>query len=87
MASWFGRSANLAFLPWDDWCKTVDEMEAYHTSNHVHHSPRISIDKARALLGYVPRYTSLQAIHEAVARLVTDGQIDVGGRQMVAAAD
>jgi nucleoside-diphosphate-sugar epimerase len=86
-ASWFGRSANLAFLPWDDWRKTVDETEAYHTANHVHHSPCISIDKARTLLGYAPQYTSLQAIHESVAWLVADGQIDVGERQMVAVAD
>jgi nucleoside-diphosphate-sugar epimerase len=87
VASWFGRSANLAFLPWDDWCKTVDESEAYHTGNHVRHSPCISIDKARALLGYVPRYTSLQAIHEAVGWLVADGQIDVGELQMVGSPD
>jgi nucleoside-diphosphate-sugar epimerase len=86
VASWFGRSANLVFLPWDDWCKTVDEVEAYHTGNHVRHSPCISIDKARALLGYSPQYTSPQAIHEAVAWLVADGQIDAGGGQMVAVA-
>jgi nucleoside-diphosphate-sugar epimerase len=37
----------------------------------------MSIDKARALLGYSPQYSSFAAVREAVDWLVADGQIRV----------
>jgi nucleoside-diphosphate-sugar epimerase len=32
------------------------------TLDHIAHSPNCSIEKTRRLLGYSPRYTSLEAI-------------------------
>jgi hypothetical protein len=32
------------------------------------------------VLGYAPRYSSLDALHEALAWLVANGQADVGGQ-------
>jgi hypothetical protein len=32
------------------------------------------------VLGYAPRYSSLGALHEALAWLVANGQADVGGQ-------
>ena len=40
-----------------------------------------SIDRAREVLGYAPRYSSLDALHEALAWLVADKQVDVGGQE------
>ena len=68
MAAYFGRPARLAFLPWDEWRTTVTEAQAAITLDHIAHSPNASIAKARERLGYVPRYTSLQAVIEAVER-------------------
>ena len=62
VASWFGKEANLKFLPWEAWKGTVSETEAQHTWDHIAHSPHCSIDKAKRLLGHQPRYTSLQAL-------------------------
>jgi Nucleoside-diphosphate-sugar epimerases len=42
-----------------------------------HHA---SIDRAREVLGYAPRYSTLDALHEALAWLVANGQADVGGQ-------
>ncbi len=67
MAQWFGREANLRFLPWEEWCATVSEDEAAATWDHIAHSPNCSIAKAQRLLGYAPRYTSLEAVQESVA--------------------
>jgi len=39
----------------------------------------MSIEKARRMLGYAPRYTSLEAVAEAVTWLQTDGQLSLGG--------
>ena len=66
VAAHFGRRARLAFLPWEDWSKTVTEREASATWDHIAHSPNCSIAKARERLGYAPRYTSLEAVIEAV---------------------
>lgn len=65
-ATWFGREANLDFLPWDEWRRTVSERDAEITLDHVVHSPHASIHKARTILGFEPRYTATGAAHDAV---------------------
>jgi nucleoside-diphosphate-sugar epimerase len=68
VAEHFGQPARLAFLPWDEWRKTVTDLEARQTWDHIAHSPNCSIAKARERLGYAPRYTSLSAVIEAIER-------------------
>jgi nucleoside-diphosphate-sugar epimerase len=70
MAAWFGQEASLGYLPWEEWKKTVSEGDAAATWDHIAHSPCCSIAKAQRLLGYNPRYTSLQAIQESVKWLI-----------------
>ena len=70
-ASWFGREANLDFLPWQQWRETVSVRAAEITRDHVLHSPDASIAKARARLGFQPRYTVVGAAREAVSYLLT----------------
>ncbi len=69
MADWFGKEAILRFLPWEQWKDTVSEEEAAATWDHIAHSPNCSIEKAKRLLNYSPRYTSLQAVQEAVTHM------------------
>jgi len=66
MAEWYGREANLRFLPFDEWRRLVSEKDAGITWNHIAHSSNCSIEKARRLLGYEPSYTSLAAVQEAL---------------------
>ncbi|MEX0852608.1 MAG: NAD-dependent epimerase/dehydratase family protein, partial [Bauldia sp.] len=75
MAAWFGREAKLAFLPWPEWKAAHSEEEARATWDHIAHSPNCSIDKARRLIGYEPRYTSFEAVFEAVAWLIAAGVV------------
>ena len=75
MAAWFGRSANLKFLPWEEWKGTVSERDAKATLDHIAHSPNCSIAKSRVLLGYAPRYTSLEAVQEAVTAMQESGVV------------
>jgi nucleoside-diphosphate-sugar epimerase len=77
VAGWFGRPANLEFLPWDEWRKAVAEEFAEQTWDHMAHSPNVSIAKAQRLLDYRPRFSSLQAIHEAVASLIQKGIVQI----------
>jgi nucleoside-diphosphate-sugar epimerase len=75
MATWFGQPANLTYLPWDAWRQTVSADEARATWDHIAHSPNCSIAKAQRLIDYRPRYSSLQAVQEAVRWLMDNGQL------------
>jgi nucleoside-diphosphate-sugar epimerase len=77
VSSWYGKAAALKFLPWDAWSKTVSDEEAIDTLDHIAHSPNCSIDKAKRLLGYQPRYSSLQALQESVDWLVENGIVSI----------
>lgn len=82
MAAWFGQPARLRFVPWDEWRNTVSPDEAAATWDHIAHSPNGSIAKARRLLGYEPRYRSLEAVQESVTWLIENGRIPPGRRAM-----
>ena len=51
------------------------------TREHTFRSITASIARARQVLGYAPRYSSLDALHEALTWLVANGQADVGGQR------
>jgi nucleoside-diphosphate-sugar epimerase len=69
MFAHFGQRVRLEFLPWDEWQHAVTEEEARATWDHIAHSPHCSIAKARQRLGYLPSYTSLQAVIESIYAL------------------
>jgi len=70
ISKWFGQEAKLTYLPWEGWQKTVCKEDARATWDHIAHSPNCSIAKAQKLLNYQPRYSSLQAVEEAVRWLI-----------------
>jgi nucleoside-diphosphate-sugar epimerase len=77
MAAWFGEPSNLEFLAWEQWRQTVTEEDAQATFEHISRSPNCSIAKARRLIDYQPRYTSLQAVQESVSWLVEHRVIEI----------
>jgi nucleoside-diphosphate-sugar epimerase len=76
VAGWFGKPADLRFLPWKQWRTTVSDDEAQATWDHIAHSPCMSVAKAARLLEYRPRFTSLQAVMESVAWLIDQGLVE-----------
>lgn len=70
VSTWFGQKSNLRFLSWDEWKSSVSEEEASATWDHIAHSPNCSIAKARRLLDYQPRYSSLEAVYESLRWLI-----------------
>jgi nucleoside-diphosphate-sugar epimerase len=77
VAGWFNQKAKLKLLPWGEWQRTVSKEEADATWDHIAHSPNCSIEKARRLLGYQPRYSSLEAVHESLLWLIENKKIDL----------
>jgi nucleoside-diphosphate-sugar epimerase len=74
-AGWYGRETRVRLLPWPEWRETVTPAQAAATWDHIAHSPCASIEKARRLLGYSPRYSSLEAVREAVQWLIASGEV------------
>ncbi|HRW07485.1 MAG TPA: NAD-dependent epimerase/dehydratase family protein [Caldilineaceae bacterium] len=70
VAGWFGKRANIRYLPWEEWRAGQPADQAQATWDHIAHSPNCSIAKAQRLLHYQPRYSSLQAVYEAVQWLI-----------------
>jgi nucleoside-diphosphate-sugar epimerase len=75
VASWFGLPARLRFQSWDEWRASVAEEDAEMTWDHIAHSPNCSIAKARRLLEYNPRHSSLQAVRESLDWLIEHGVV------------
>jgi nucleoside-diphosphate-sugar epimerase len=80
VAAWFGREAVLELVDWPEFERRVGAEHAGATREHVGRSIAASIDRARAVLGYQPRFTSLDALHEALRWLVAASVVDVGGQ-------
>jgi nucleoside-diphosphate-sugar epimerase len=76
MAHWFGQESKLEFLPYDKWAEGQPREEAAATWEHIARSPNCSMAKARRVLGFSPRYTSLQAVQEAVEWLIANGRVE-----------
>lgn len=74
---WFGHEPNLAYLPWETFKDTVSPEDAEAVWDHIAHSPNASIEKARRLINYQPRYSALQAIFEATQWQIEHGKIAV----------
>ena len=70
MYRWFGHEPKLSFAPFDEWKQGVAAEDAEATWEHIARSPCHSIEKGRRLIGYAPRYTSLQAVQESVGVLL-----------------
>src|SRR5215467_12295983 len=84
VARWFGHEPVLDFVDWEEFDRRVAPEHAEATREHTFRSITASIAHAQQVLGYAPRYSSLDALHEALAWLVANGQADVGGQQFPA---
>lgn len=80
VAQWFGREPVLDFVGWDEFGRRVGPEHAETTREHTFRGITASIDRARQVLGYAPRYSTLEALNEALAWLAANGQVDVGGQ-------
>ena len=69
MYRWFGHESRVRCLGWEEWKRAHTEEQASATWDHIAHSPSCSMEKARRLLGFEPRWSSLDAIEEAVGWL------------------
>jgi nucleoside-diphosphate-sugar epimerase len=79
VAAWFGHEANIELLDWPEFERRVGSDHAGATREHVSRSIAASIERARQVLGYHPRYSALDALHDCVRHLADAGELDLGG--------
>jgi len=78
VAAWFGREPSLDFVDWPEFERRVGAQNAEVTREHTFRNLTASIERARRVLGYQPRFTSLDALHEALRWLAAHGEVSVG---------
>jgi nucleoside-diphosphate-sugar epimerase len=78
VAGWFGREPVLDLVDWAEFERRVGAEHAGATREHVGRGIAASIDRAREVIGYRPRYSSLDALHESLRWLAAHGHVDVG---------
>jgi nucleoside-diphosphate-sugar epimerase len=77
MYRWFGHEPNTGFAPYAEWAKGETQEDAAATWEHIARSPNCSMEKAKALLGFKPCHSSLEAVQESVGWLIDNGKIAV----------
>jgi nucleoside-diphosphate-sugar epimerase len=78
VAAWFGQAPRLEFWPWPEWKAAQGEVDATATLDHISRSPNASIAKAERLIGYQPRYSSLEGVFDALRWLIANGVVLTG---------
>ena len=67
----FGHAPLMQFpSTWSEFAHEVGPDKAAMSKDHVDHSPHCSVDKLKEKLGFVPAYSSLDAIEECVQWLL-----------------
>ena len=82
VAAWFGQTARLSFQPWETWAAAWEPQDAQATWDHICPQSLDEHRQGRGLLGYQPRYSSLEAVFESLAWLVEHGQVDAAGHRL-----
>src|SRR5690242_18450690 len=81
VAAWFGREPVLDLVDWAEFERRVGAEHATMTREHIERGIAASIARARSVLDYAPRYSSLEALHESLRWMVDHDQADVGGQE------
>lgn len=80
MYRYFGKEPKIAYKPMEEFVKTIKEKDENHggaSESHAGHSAAWSMEKSEKLLGFKPKWSSLEAVQEAVRALIRDGKISV----------
>lgn len=75
IARHYGQEARLRYVSWPEFREQTSVSSGDASWEHASRSHSMSIEKARRLLGYEPRYTSVQAVVEGLDWLEADGQL------------
>lgn len=78
-AGWFGQTASLESVSWDEFRRSTTDEHAEASWEHLSRSHCLTIDKAVRLLGYAPAYEPEAAVLESVRWLIEHDRLSVAG--------
>ena len=84
-AAWFGQTATLEPVTWEQFRRSTTPEHADASWEHLSRSHCASIDKAIRLLGFAPRYEPDEAVRESVQWLIEHDELRVARPLSVAA--
>lgn len=76
-AGWFGQPATLEAVTWEHFRESTTPEYAESSWGHLYRSHCFTIEKAKSLLGYAPRYEPEEAVLESITWLIERGQLRV----------
>ncbi|MDX3638159.1 NAD(P)-dependent oxidoreductase [Streptomyces sp. MB09-02B] len=76
-AGWFGQTASLEPVTWEQFRQTTPPDHAEVSWEHLYRSHCLTIEKARTLLDYAPRYEPETAVLESVRWLIAHDELKV----------
>lgn len=79
VAGMFGRDPVMKFVPLADLAEHMPDTAYQVVKTHVEHSPCASIEKARNMLGFEPRYTTTQIYRECIEYMLDKGTLSDPG--------
>lgn len=66
VARHFGHEPRLTFVPWAEFAASTGPEYADQTIDHIGRAPLFSMEKARTLLGFVPKHTVTDTVLESI---------------------
>jgi nucleoside-diphosphate-sugar epimerase len=82
VSRWFGREPVIDLVSWAEFEQSIGAEQAGVSREHVARSIAASIERAHDVLGYRPRYSSLEALRESLVWLAANGHVDLGGQTL-----
>lgn len=76
-AGWFGQQVVLETVSWEQFRATTTPEHADTSWRHLYRNHCFTIEKAKSLLGYAPRYEPEEAVLESVQWLIEHDQLSV----------
>jgi nucleoside-diphosphate-sugar epimerase len=77
VAGWFGREPVIELVDWAEFERRVGVEHAAISREHVSRSIAASIERARDVLGYRPRYSSVEALKESLRWLAANRLVEL----------
>jgi len=77
VAGWFAREPVIELVDWAEFERRVGSEHAGISREHVSRSIAASIERARDVLGYRPRYSSVDALKDSVRWLAANRLLDL----------
>ena len=73
---YYGHEPNIRYLPWPDLEPLLSSEDREITREHIMRSPACSMEKAEKLLGFIPRYNSMDTILDSLNWMITHGILE-----------